>query len=64
VTAILLFITRFKLLFDDWRGYLISFFSLVFVANAYMNIYARLRVEIHKEKAIINSIENGKSDAG
>jgi hypothetical protein len=26
-----------------------------------MNIYARLRVEIRKEKAIINSIENGKS---
>jgi hypothetical protein len=63
VTAILLLVTRFKLLYDDWRGYLISFFSLVFVANVYMNIYARLRVEIHKEKAIINSIENGKSDA-
>jgi hypothetical protein len=61
LAAILLFITRFKLLYDDWRGYLISFFSLVFVANVYMNIYARLRVEIHKEKAIINSIENGKS---
>jgi hypothetical protein len=61
VTAILLLITRFKLLYDDWRGYLISFFSLVFAANVYMNIYARLRVEIHKEKAIINSIENGKS---
>jgi len=61
VTAFLLLVTRFKLLYDDWRGYLISFFSLVFVANVYMNIYARLRVEIHKEKAIINSIENGKS---
>jgi hypothetical protein len=61
VTAILLLITRFKLIYDDWRGYLVSFFSLVFVANIYMNVYARLRVEIHKEKAIINSIENGKS---
>jgi hypothetical protein len=61
VTAILLLVTRFKLMYDDWRGYLISFFSLVFVANVYLNIYARLRVEIHKEKAIINSIENGKS---
>jgi hypothetical protein len=61
VTAILLLVTRFKLMYDDWRGYLISFFSLVFVANVYLNIYARLRVEIHKEKAIIISIENGKS---
>ena len=64
VTAILLLVTRFKLLYDDWRGYLISFFSLVFVANAYLNIYARLRVEIHKEKAIVNSIEKGKSELG
>jgi hypothetical protein len=60
LTAILLFITRFRLLYDDWRGYLISFFSLVFVANVYMNIYARLRVEIHREKAVIESIEKGK----
>jgi hypothetical protein len=25
-----------------------------------MNIYARLRVEIHREKAVIESIEKGK----
>ena len=61
VTAVLLFITRFKLLYEDWRGYLISFFSLVFVANSYMNIYARLRVDIHKEKAVIKSIEKNGS---
>jgi hypothetical protein len=61
ITVILLFITRFKLLYEDWRGYLISFFSLVFVANVYMNIYARLRVEIHKEKAVIKSIEKKHS---
>src|SRR5579872_4220430 len=35
ITAIFLVITRYKLLYDDWRGYLISFFSLVFLANAY-----------------------------
>jgi len=57
ITAIFLFITRYKLLYDDWRGYLISFFSLIFVANAYMDIYSRLRLEIHKEKAEIKSIE-------
>jgi hypothetical protein len=61
ITAFVLIITRFKLLYEDWRGYLISFFSLVFVANVYMNVYARLRVELHKEKAVIESIENGKS---
>ena len=43
----------FKLLFPDWRGYVISFFSLVFVANAYLNLYARLRVDITSEKKAI-----------
>ena len=62
IAAIFLVITRFKLLFPDWRGYLISFFSLVFVANAYLNAYARLRVEIHKEKAVIKSIEEKTGD--
>jgi hypothetical protein len=57
ITAIFLFITRYKLLYDDWRGYLISFFSLVFVANAYLDIYSRLRIEIRKEKAVADSIE-------
>src|SRR5256885_1675273 len=41
VTAFFLWLTRYKLLLDDWRGYLLSFFALVFVANAYMNFYAR-----------------------
>src|SRR3954465_11034247 len=40
----------FKLLFDDWRGYIISFFSLVLVANLYLNLYSRLRVDITSEK--------------
>jgi len=62
LAALFLIITRFKLLFPDWRGYLISFFSLVFVANAYLNAYARLRVEIHKEKAVIKSIEEKTGD--
>src|ERR1700741_4694885 len=35
VTIFFLIITRYKLLYDDWRGYLISGFSLVWVANIY-----------------------------
>ena len=53
VTAFFLIVTRYKLLFDDWRGYLIAFFALVFVANAYMNLYSRLRVDITSEKKAI-----------
>jgi hypothetical protein len=53
VTFCFLFLTRYKLLLDDWRGYLIGFFSLVFVANAYLNLYSRLRVDITSEKKAI-----------
>ena len=51
VTALFLILTRYRLLFDDWRGYLLSFFALVFVANIYMSLYSRLRVDIRSEKA-------------
>jgi hypothetical protein len=52
VTFFFLLITHFKLLFPDWRGYLIAFFSLVFVANIYLNLYGRIRLEItgHKKE--------------
>src|SRR5215217_8133136 len=53
VTIFFLVITRYKLMYDDWRGYLIAFFSLVFVANAYMNFYSRLRIDITSEKKAI-----------
>ena len=53
VTLAAVAVTHFKLLFDDWRGYIISFFSLVFIANVYMNLYARIRVDItHVKKSI------------
>jgi len=51
VTALFLWMTHFKLLMDDWRGYVLSFFALVFVANVYMNFYGRVRVEINVERA-------------
>ena len=50
VTAGILLITRFKLLFDDWRGYLLALFALVWIANQYISIYNRLRLDIKSEK--------------
>lgn len=50
VTALFLVVTEFKLLFDDWRGYLISFFALVFMANVYMSLFAYLRQSLKVEK--------------
>lgn len=50
VTLAFLFITKFKLLFDDWRGYLIAGFALVWVANVYMSLFGFIRVGMKKEK--------------
>jgi len=50
VTIFFLFVTRYHLLFADWRGYLIGGFALVWVANCYMSLFARLRVGMKKEK--------------
>ena len=48
---------RYKLLFDDWRGYLIGGFALVWVANQYMSIYGRLRLDIRRERVEIKEAE-------
>ena len=50
VTAFFLLVTRFKLLYADWRGYLLAFFALVWIANQYMSVYNRLRLDIKGEK--------------
>ncbi len=57
VVIIFLIITRFKLLYGDWRGYLVSLFALVWVANVYMNIYARVRLDIKRERVEIQAQE-------
>ena len=51
VTIVLLAITAFKLVYEDWRGYLVSFFVLPWLANQWMSIYRRLRVSIKHENA-------------
>lgn len=50
VTAFFLAVTGYRLLLDDWRGYLVSFFALVGMANAYMSLFGRVRVDIKSER--------------
>jgi hypothetical protein len=56
-TLVFIIFTGYKLLINDWRGYVIAFFSLVFVANIYLNFYGRLRLDIQKGRVEIKSIE-------
>jgi hypothetical protein len=57
VTAGFLLLTHFRLLLMDWRGYLISGFALVWIANIYMNLYGFIRQDIKKEKMEIKALE-------
>jgi hypothetical protein len=66
VTVFFLIVTRYHLLLDDWRGYLLAFFALVAVANVYMTSFGRLRQEVKSEKLeaktkekILEKVESG-----
>ncbi|HUP41555.1 MAG TPA: hypothetical protein VM115_15625 [Vicinamibacterales bacterium] len=54
VSAGTLFLTRFRLLFDDWRGYAVAWLALVWVANHLIGIYGRLRLGIKSERLEID----------
>jgi hypothetical protein len=53
VTALVLLITRFTLLYDGWRGYVLAEFALVWLANIYMSFFNRLRLDIKHENVSI-----------
>ena len=57
VTLFFLLLTGYKLLLEDWRGYIISGFALVWIANVYMGIFALIRQSIKKEKTEIAIME-------
>ena len=52
VTILVLIITGFQLLIEDWRGYVIAFFAIPWVANQLMSLYRRLRLDIKHEGAL------------
>src|SRR5437868_15406936 len=54
ITIGILLLSGFKLLFNDWRGYLLSGFSIVWIANTYMSLFSLIRYGIKKEKIEID----------
>lgn len=62
VAVALLILTNFKLLFDDWRGYVLAFFLLPWLANQWMSIYRRLRVGIKHENLQAKVVEEKLKD--
>jgi hypothetical protein len=51
------------MLYQGWRGYLISEFALVWIANVYMSFFNRLRLDIKHENVAIAE-EQAKGDSG
>jgi hypothetical protein len=45
------------MLYVGWRGYVVALFALVWVANQYMSIYNRLRLDIRSENLEIKAKE-------
>jgi hypothetical protein len=62
ITILFLFLTGYKLLMDDWRGYIIAGFSLVWIANVYMSLFSFIRQDIKKEKTEIECMENDRAN--
>jgi hypothetical protein len=60
----MLVLTRFTLVFDDWRGYFIAWLALVWVANHFISLYGRLRLGIRSERLDIGLKEAVTGRAG
>jgi hypothetical protein len=53
-----------QMLYAGWRGYLISEFALVWVANLYMSVFNRLRLDIKSENLTIEDQARSMSGPG
>jgi hypothetical protein len=56
-TLVILLLTGFRLLIDDWRGYILAFFLIPWLANQWMSLYRRLRVGIKHENALAEEVK-------
>ncbi len=45
--------TGYRLLLPDWRGAILAWFTLVWIANVYMSLFGRLRLDIKRERVEI-----------
>ena len=59
-------LTDYRLLLADWRGAVLGWFTLVWVANVYMSLFGRLRLDIKRERVEIKLEEKevARDDTG
>ncbi len=57
VAAAVVWMTGYRLLVPGWRGALLGWFTLVWIANVYMSLFGRLRLDIKRERVEIKAEE-------
>lgn len=61
VAAGVVWLTGFTLLVPGWRGALLAWFTLVWVANFYTSLYGRLRLDIKRERVEIEAVAESEA---
>ena len=54
VAALAIALTGFRLLVGGWPGLLFAWLALVWIANVYMSLFVRLRLDIKRERVELN----------
>jgi hypothetical protein len=62
VAAAAIAVTGYRLLIPGWAGAVIAWLALVWVANVYMSLFVRLRLDIKRERVEIN-VEEKEANA-
>ena len=57
VALAVVWVTGYRLLIADWRGAILAWFTLVWIANVYMSLFGRLRLDIKRERVEIKNEE-------
>jgi len=57
VSAAVVVGTGYHLLLPDWRGFGIAWISCVWIANIYMSLFGRLRLDIKRERVELGAVE-------
>lgn len=57
VAALAVWLLRYPLLYEGWRGYGMAWFAVVWVANVYMSAFNLLRLDIKHENVTIAVVQ-------
>jgi hypothetical protein len=63
IAVLVLVATGYRLLWPDWRGVVVAGFALVWIANLYMSLFGRLRLDIKHERVDIAADEQALAES-